>query len=215
MSDSRDQIFAELNKAVRPFTEIDSPSEYLPVVPIEDASPSELTARFIHEAEKLACVIHLVDDDVSAIQVLLELMGNQKRISTWNMDEIPLIGLAEALYEAGFEIIAPDDPDVEVGLTGAQAALATTGSLVLESGAGKYRAPSILPLRHIAVLKQSQIYPSLEAWLAHQRQMGLDDFRRASNILLVSGPSRTADIAMELVMGMHGPRELHIILVAK
>ena len=157
MSDSRDQIFAELNKAVRPFTEIDSPSEYLPVVPIEDASPSELTARFIHEAEKLACVIHLVDDDVSAIQVLLELMGNQKRISTWNMDEIPLIGLAEALYEAGFEIIAPDDPDVEVGLTGAQAALATTGSLVLESGAGKYRAPSILPLRHIAVLKQSQI----------------------------------------------------------
>lgn len=50
----------------------------------------------------------------------------------------------------------------------------------------------------------------MESWLAQKR---LNDIRAASNVVIISGASRTADIAMELILGMHGPRELHIILL--
>lgn len=62
-------------------------------------------------------------------------------------------------------------------------------------------------------LRSTQIVPDLESWMAAQRADGFAAMRGASNIVVVSGPSRTADIAMELVMGMHGPRELHIVLL--
>jgi L-lactate dehydrogenase complex protein LldG len=214
MNDSRQNILANLKKAVSSYGEPIAPEKYLPVVPVDAGTPAALKDRFVREAEKLACVVHQVDGDMDALGVIMDLLLGQDRISAWDLDHIPLPGLAPALEKAGIVISAPGDDQVKIGLTGAQAALAATGSLVLESGAGQYRAPSILPLRHIAILREAQIFASMESWVHHQRQLGLEGFRRASNIVLVSGPSRTADIAMELVMGMHGPRELDILLVA-
>lgn len=213
MNSSRDKIFNILSKAPTPFTEIESPSEYLPVVPVDDHQPEALKARFVAEAEKQACVVHQVADDLEAVEAILSILGDAKNISAWHFENIPLPTLGQALEEAGITIGDHDDPEVSFGITGAQAALAATGSLVLESGAGQFRAPSILPRTHIAIVKESQITASLESWLAEQRRLGLENFRKASNIVLVTGPSRTADIAMELVMGMHGPMALHIILL--
>ncbi|MCA9922351.1 MAG: LUD domain-containing protein [Anaerolineales bacterium] len=66
---------------------------------------------------------------------------------------------------------------------------------------------------HIAVLTADQILPDLESWWARQRANGLDQTRSAAKIAVITGPSRTADIAMELVLGMHGPRELHLVIL--
>lgn len=108
-------------------------------------------------------------------------------------------------------IVEPDDPSVRVGLSGAPAALAATGSLVLASDTGQYRNASLLPPVHIVIVTTSQIIPDFESWIAEQRANQLDHFRRSSNIVLISGPSKTADIAMELILGMHGPVELHVV----
>ena len=67
---------------------------------------------------------------------------------------------------------------------------------------------SLLPPIHIAVLRSEQIIKDLESWVALQQ-----DFGEASNIVVISGPSKTADIAMELVLGMHGPQEVHLLLI--
>ncbi|RXL64508.1 hypothetical protein EO238_33075, partial [Citrobacter sp. AAK_AS5] len=75
----------------------------------------------------------------------------------WAFDQIPLPGLAQALDAAGIAVAALDDSDVTVGISGADAALAATGSLVLSSGSGRYRATTLLPTIHIAVIRESQI----------------------------------------------------------
>jgi L-lactate dehydrogenase complex protein LldG len=96
-----------------------------------------------------------------------------------------------------------------VGVTGALAGLAETGSLVLLNGPGRGRLASLLPPVHVALLTVADLYAGMSAFLAARP----DVVRQASNLVFVSGPSRTADIEQVLTLGVHGPRELHVVLV--
>jgi len=209
---SRDQILSKLRDAKRPFPTITPPTAHQPVVPMNDTSPAALQARFVQEAEKAACVVHQVNSPEAALAAILQIVGEDTAVSCWDPEQIPLPGLAEALDKAGIARVG-QDASVGVGITGVDAALAATGSLVVLSGNGRFRASSLLPPIHIAVLTTSQIVPDLESWWAAQKAAGLEQTRQHSNIAIITGPSRTADIAMQLVMGMHGPRELHVVLL--
>jgi L-lactate dehydrogenase complex protein LldG len=99
--------------------------------------------------------------------------------------------------------------DVLVGLTGAVAGLADTGSLALVSGPGRGRIASLLPPLHIAILRVSQLHASYATFLAAHPQ--IEDV--GSNLVLITGPSRTADIEMTLTRGVHGPGEVHVVLI--
>ncbi|MBK9123782.1 MAG: lactate utilization protein [Chloroflexi bacterium] len=105
------------------------------------------------------------------------------------------------------------DPSARVGLTGVEAALAGTGSLVVSSGPGKPRFASLLPPVHIAVVRADQILPDVEAWFEQVSASGLTHFRESANVVFITGGSRTADIAQELILGAHGPVEVHVVLI--
>ena len=149
----------------------------------------------------------------AALETLLELLGDDKSLISWDVEQIPLPGLKEALDQEGIDLADEKDANVRVGLSGVEAGLAATGSLVVASGAGKYRTASLLPPVHIAVVTRDQVMADLESWLASFDDTAKQELRNASNIVVISGPSRTADIAMQLILGMHGPGELHIILL--
>jgi L-lactate dehydrogenase complex protein LldG len=104
------------------------------------------------------------------------------------------------------------DPADPVGVTPAFAGIAETGTLMLISGAETPTTLNFLPDTHIVVLRAEQVVgPYEEAWTALRDKCGRDAWPRTVN--LITGPSRTADIAQELIMGAHGPRRLHIVLV--
>ena len=211
---SRERILQSLRGAPRPFDPIEKPTTYLPMTPLADQDAASLRQRFIAEAEKLSCKVHQVESPAHALEALLALVEDDKAVISWTLEQLPLPNLAQALAQAGIRVAAPNDPNVRVGISGADAALAATGSLVLVSGAGQYRTASLLPPVHIALVLESQIVPDFENWVAIQRAGELARFRQSSNIVVISGPSRTADIAMQLILGMHGPGELHILLIA-
>lgn len=99
----------------------------------------------------------------------------------------------------------------EGGLTGVNFALADTGSLVLESTDEAIRLATTLPEKQFALLDPEKILAdSLEA-VEPLRQFHQRDPR--NYIAYVTGPSRTADIERVLTIGVHGPKELHILLV--
>ena len=212
---TRDRILKRLRDARKPFTEAPAPpQQYLPMVPIDDTSTDALVKRFVEAARGLACDVHQVSSDGAAIEKLLEIIGDDTSILAWDFEHIPLNGLEAALKESSIAIAEAGDPHVRVGVTGAEAALASTGSLVYKSGPGRHRLTSLLPPVHVGIIRHSQIMPGFEDWIADRRGKGIKEaFRDSSNIVLISGPSRTADIAMESIMGVHGPGTVHVIVV--
>jgi L-lactate dehydrogenase complex protein LldG len=209
---SRDTILAKLRSRQRPFPQVQPPAVYRPMTPLAGEA-AEWRARFIQEATALNITIHQPAVYSEAIELVLDILAGDKAVLAWADGAMPLPGLAEALAAAGVTIAPPGDDKVRVGISGATAALAATGSLVLASGSGRHRATSLLPPVHIVVLTADQILPHLEAWMSQQRAAGLTLFEESGNIAIISGPSRTADIGMELILGMHGPREMHLLLL--
>jgi L-lactate dehydrogenase complex protein LldG len=210
---SKDAILSRLRAARKPFTDLEPIEERRHMSLLEDSSPAALKARFTAEAEKIGVYVYAVADGAGAIQQIRELIGEAKQILAWQAEHLPVKGLLEALQQQGVEVAAHDDRYAEIGISGADVGLAATGSLIVYSGAGKYRTTSLLPDKHIALLDASRIVADLETWAQQQVQNSSAAFRLPSNTVIITGPSKTADIAQELIKGAHGPRQVHVIII--
>jgi L-lactate dehydrogenase complex protein LldG len=184
-----------------------------PVARIENESPHAVLDLFVTQAEALQCYVTVCATASEGVQAVLGVIGDDTTVAAWDRDHIPLPELHAALADADITATQAQDPALRVGLTGADAAIAATGSLVLATGLGKPRHVSLLPDVHIAVIRRAQIVPTMEAWGAAALADDGPPFAASSQVIVVSGASRTADIGMELVLGAHGPRELHVIIL--
>ncbi len=104
----------------------------------------------------------------------------------------------------------PAHGDDKLGITGAYCALAENGTLMLLSGQNTPATTSLLPENHVAIVPVSRIVRTMEdAWDLLRREGG----GMPRQVNFISGPSRTADIEMTLVLGAHGPFRVHVVLV--
>jgi L-lactate dehydrogenase complex protein LldG len=102
--------------------------------------------------------------------------------------------------------------DDRLSVTGAYAAVAETGSLVLLSSAESPTTLNFLPDDHVIVVRESQIVPHLDDVWARMRS---DKRPMPRTVNFITGPSKTGDVEMIIQEGAHGPRRLHVILVAE
>ena len=107
------------------------------------------------------------------------------------------------------------EPDDMVSVTPAFAGIAETGTLMLASGASRPATLNFMPDTHIVILKASQVVGDYETAFERLRaaHRGIDGQFMPRTVNLVTGPSRTGDIEQTLILGAHGPRRLHIVLV--
>ncbi len=186
-------------------------------------SPQKLQDAFIQEATLLNARVYPAgseDQAYEAIGSIFDLHGAKSYLRWAN---VPLTRLEERLAE--WEFVPVDDhvplsadarkvrllelAEVPIGITGALGGLADNGGLVTQHGMGNGRLASLVVPVHIAVLRVKDLFPSMAHFLhAHPQAV-----RDASNLVLTCGPSRTADIEQTLTIGVHGPKELHIILL--
>ena len=135
-------------------------------------------------------------------------------------DDLPASGVSSALSTAGYDRldseIGHDDPDrllevaqADLGITGSDFALAESGSVVLSHGAGRGRVVSLIPEIHVALVTTASIHRNLVHW-AHEFP---GNAAETANLVIVTGPSRTGDIELELTLGVHGPRHMHVVLI--
>ena len=107
--------------------------------------------------------------------------------------------------------VAPNASDIfgfDVGISTAQAAIAETGTLVLDSARERHRLVSLVPPVHIAIVNASTIYATLGETLSMLR----NGKELSPAVTFITGPSRTADIELTLTIGVHGPQELYVII---
>lgn len=209
-----------------------------PATAASAADPETLIARFREELEALAGVTYRVNDVHAAADQVLSIIarteaqsgpsaprerGQSRQVLGWNLEEIGVPGLNAALSVRGIVVAPPEVPfhdpertdrlgplaEISVGLTGAHAAIAESGSIVLASGPGRGRLASLLTPFHIAILRRDRIVRTLEDFFAQRSEVPT----LGSNCVIITGPSRTADIEMTLSRGVHGPREIHVIIV--
>jgi L-lactate dehydrogenase complex protein LldG len=139
---------------------------------------------------------------------------------SWDDAALPVPGLTARLTAAGVEVMTPRPGDLAsqdqrnawatatVGLTGADAGLIETGSIVLASGPGRARLASLLTPIHVALLSHDALVRSLAVLIADRPEL----VTQGSNLICITGPSRTADIEHTLSRGVHGPGEVHVVL---
>ena len=101
-----------------------------------------------------------------------------------------------------------------IGLTGADYAIAETGSVVLLPRRSLSRLVSLLPPVHVALVSRNEVVDSLEdLFILRRLAYHAGDGETGSYMNFITGPSRTADIEQQLVVGVHGPREAHLVLL--
>jgi L-lactate dehydrogenase complex protein LldG len=225
---SREQILNKLRAARRPFEDAaPQPAQYLAVTIQDDLSPPALLDRFCVELTNLKGEPIVVDGEDAAREKVLELLAahGTKRLLAWEFQYLPIARMEAAIRSAGIDILVPDVRDedrpemlalaeqAQVGLTGADAAAAATGTLIVTTAPGKGRIPTVLAPVHLAVIRADQIVPRIESWVAQQRSAGMAGIRSAGNVCFITGPSRTGDIEMELILGVHGPGRVQVVII--
>lgn len=170
----------------------------------------------------LRCKSHNAASDY--ICELAKLKGTNLAVG-WNSSVLDQPEIIASLKSSGIDFIADNEEtscdafinkaiDAGLGISGVDFALAETGTLVLLSGEGKARSTSLLPPFHIALVKPDQFISGLDdlfPLLRHKTEPL--QFGMSSAVTFITGPSRTADIELTLVVGVHGPQELHVIML--
>lgn len=112
------------------------------------------------------------------------------------------------------EITPSEDPvTADIGITGADFGIAETGTLVLLSSPEKPRLTSLLPPIHISILEKENILPDIHTLFATLKENFSDPENLCSCVSFITGPSRTADIELNLTLGVHGPEKTITIII--
>jgi L-lactate dehydrogenase complex protein LldG len=211
---------------------LDTLADLLPAI-----APEDLLAKFEAELLKVGGAAYRVATRQALEEALRKLLGSfeSPQVVLSRNPLLKLLGLEEMLrgcvasVEAWPDaLVAPSGGNTNgglvefasasfqasVGITGADFALAETGSLVVTSATEGSQLVSLAPPVHIALYRRSQLVGSLDEVLTrlpvpHSQEEPLP----GRSVVFITGTSRTADIEQILIRGVHGPREVHAILV--
>ncbi len=200
---------------------------------LANADSGDLMAAIAVSGEASGWVVKRVADATEAGQYVLEVAQDlEARTAVHSLHSIVRDALGADLFSGtGIDLTpvavdrANEDAESEsratlraamasadLGITGVDYAIAETGTCVIIPGTGSSRLVSLLPPVHIALIERGQVLPSLDELFTLRRRDFVNG-ELGSYMNLITGPSRTADIEYKLVTGVHGPGEVHMVLI--
>ena len=189
------------------------------------AARQELSERFQERGAEIRLQVHCAADFEAAAGIIADITrGAQPEFSTDKQiiqhagQECAALNLAERLAGDGVAVhtVVPGDPEARdktaasfIGITVADWGIAESATVVQITEPEKARSTSLVPSIHIALLPVERILADLS-----ELQAVLQDRPPASSYVLISGPSKTGDIESHIVYGAHGPKDMHVIILA-
>ena len=165
--------------------------------------------------------------DEQAVEYVVSLVGDieAKLLVRSAHSVVERLRLGTAVDVKGVEValMASEDPTdgaqrqrardrgiaADLGVTGVDYAVAETGSVLIAAGKGTSRLVSLLPPVHVAIVERGQVVADLDDLFA----LVAAEHGATSYMNIISGPSRSGDIEQTIVKGVHGPREVHMVLL--
>ncbi len=216
---NRERFLARLERSLR-----DAPVSPVPKAcrPGEAPPRRELVERFAKEAREVGAVVYRVPSLQEARREILKVLSERgvRRVIRAAAPELVEMRIDAGLTASEIDVtVAELDEkgggadelraaafDADAGITTADYGVASTGTLALLSAPGQGRCVSLLPPIHVALLSADDLVFELAALFER-----LDE--PPSALTLVTGPSRTGDIELVLTVGVHGPKELHVVVL--
>jgi L-lactate dehydrogenase complex protein LldF len=189
-----------------------------PMTPTDVPDRHDLIDRFASALERVQGVCHRVTSEDGAVEALRAIMRDRGVRCVVRSDD-PLVRTLLEGVVGGFELLDPDADrarllDAGLGVTRAAIGVAEYGTIVLPSGASpateRTRFAALLPEAHVAIVAASDLVSTWDEALAAMRDLPDGP---PPTVTFATGPSRTADIELELVLGVHGPRAQHVIVL--
>lgn len=230
MSNDRERMLARiragLEQSRKQLAELAAQADHTPPSYVHPPA-DDLVEQFCTELVKLAGRAYTCADDQAALEILGQVLDKQQadRVITWDFDQINWQGLPEYLAQRNITRVASQVAYAErsnvlqamepaqVCISATDLAIAESGSLVVRGGPKRGRLASLLAPVHVAIVRREQLVRGLGEAIAEMKRRHGDIFADSSSLTLITGPSRTADIEMTLTHGVHGPREIHVIIV--
>ncbi|HXX24271.1 MAG TPA: lactate utilization protein [Terriglobia bacterium] len=199
------------------------PEELLPKFEAELAKVAGMAHRATHRQE-LEGILSTILSQAKAQNVvlsrnpLLAELNLEPLLRAWGIviSVWPTFGAKDApvAEDVSLRVFAKASFAAAVGITGVDFALAETGSLVVTSGTEGAQLASLAPPVHVALYRRSQLVASLDEVLERLSvTRAPEQAAPGRSVVFITGTSRTADIEQILIRGVHGPGEVHAILV--
>ena len=184
----------------------------VPLPGYQNLDPDDLVATFVAAVAHAQGTCHLAEEEVPddlLDRVATELAGG----SVVTTPEPEAVAVGRRLADRGVTVeplTVEAAARAAVGVTGAAATIAATGSVVLDSHRAGSRIASLLPPVHLCVASVNTLVPTPADVL---RRLGSAGDAVSPSLVLVTGPSRTGDIEQLLTLGAHGPTALQVVLL--
>ncbi len=209
---SREAVLGNVRKALNRAAGLLPTTLAAPRLRIPLSDRNRYGTLFGENLEKLAGKCIFVKEPVDVVPVLAELLQGRTAVASNApfLADCGVLGLPQV--QSGFtdrEALRAVCATADVGITSADYALAATGTLVMLSSPQEARMISLLPPAHIAVFPRARLLANLDELLS----VLPNPAEQTSSMVLITGPSRTADIEQILVRGVHGPGEICAVIV--
>ena len=182
-------------------------------------SNDSLIAILVKELTNVNAEVSRAESEDQVIEYLRGVISKKdiKSFASWDTEFLNTLNITNHLEREGLTHIKSSDKNevagAGIGITGADYAIADTGTLVLLSDGNKPRGTSLLPPVHAAIVNESNIVGNISHLFSILKRK-LDSGETVTTCMtFITGPSRTADIELNLTLGVHGPKELHVIIV--
>ncbi len=181
-----------------------------------------LTVQFLEEVRKISGNADFVDSENGIKDFILRFVEERgfQFFTVWDSDLLRSLNIRNTLESRGLQYASPDDKHemakADIGITEADFGIANSGTIVLLANERQPRTVSLIPSIHIAILKSDKIVGNINDLFAHITNLfvGVESVDNITSCMtFITGPSRTADIELNLTLGVHGPKEIYVLVL--
>jgi L-lactate dehydrogenase complex protein LldG len=225
--DSRKEILTRIRTGLYGSTDLHQQKEIIPqttgVSAEHPVEKSILVNQFVEELSKASGNAKIVETEDGIRDFIIAFVDEHgtSSFAIWESDLIQRLQIRDGLENKGLKLAYPDNKkemaDAGIGITEADFAIADTGTIVLFADEKQPRSVSLIPPVHLAIVRSHVIVRNINdlfATLVNSISEKSSTEEITSCMTFITGPSRTADIELNLTLGVHGPRELFVLILS-